>query len=246
MATQEWFVRIGEKTYGPHTADKLREAARSGKLTPDNSVRKGLDGKWVTASKVRGLEFPDGGLGVLVADAPQSFSADPGAFAAPQQGDLTFGRNGQAIAATSNSIVMPDGKVLITGEWEPLEDVYVAGRCPITGQSDVSAVIEVAMHRPMCSSTYDYVPVSKLGAKLHRENRSMCWVVYDRFMRIPLIEIPLIGLQLQILQLYLVLCTFPVWAVVDMARRRPHWERGHLRREFLTGLMVRRVQTLNA
>lgn len=241
MATQEWFVRIGEKTYGPHTAEKLREAARSGKLTPDNSVRKGLDGKWVTASKVRGLEFPDGGLDVLVADAPQSFSADPGAFAAPSQGAVSFANKGPLLQDTANSYVLPTGEMLVFGEWEPLESVFEPGRCPITGQSDVSAVIEVAMHRPFCTSTYDYVPVSKLGAMLHQENRSLCWVLFDRWMRIALIKVPLIGVQLQILQMYSVMCTFPVCGVIDFFRKKPSDSRGLLRREFLNGLMVRRA-----
>ena len=52
-----WFYQISGEELGPITTAELVELARSGKLSPDDKVKKN-DSKWVSASKVRGL-FPD-------------------------------------------------------------------------------------------------------------------------------------------------------------------------------------------
>ncbi len=51
----EWYVRIGEKEYGPFASAKLKQLADAGKISPETLVRLGTDGKWVPASKVKGL-----------------------------------------------------------------------------------------------------------------------------------------------------------------------------------------------
>jgi hypothetical protein len=50
-----WYCEVlGERT-GPLSSAQLRELAASGFLTPDVPVRKGIEGNWVPASRVRGL-----------------------------------------------------------------------------------------------------------------------------------------------------------------------------------------------
>jgi hypothetical protein len=53
-----WYCEVmGEQT-GPLSSAQLKELAASGFLTPDVAVRKGVEGKWVPASRVKGL-FPE-------------------------------------------------------------------------------------------------------------------------------------------------------------------------------------------
>ncbi len=54
MAT-ELFAEMGGKVYGPLTADQVRKLASSGRLKPEDRIRKGVDGPWARAGKVPGL-----------------------------------------------------------------------------------------------------------------------------------------------------------------------------------------------
>lgn len=54
MAT-ELFAEMGGKVYGPLTVDQVRKLASSGRLKPDDRIRKGADGAWARAEKVPGL-----------------------------------------------------------------------------------------------------------------------------------------------------------------------------------------------
>lgn len=54
MASQ-WYCRLMGTEMGPFTSKQLLEMARSHQITPDDSVRKGADGKWVGAHRVKGL-----------------------------------------------------------------------------------------------------------------------------------------------------------------------------------------------
>jgi len=56
--SQEWWVRHGDKKYGPYDAAKLKRLVQAGKIRPDMAVRKGAEGPWTPASRVRGL-FPE-------------------------------------------------------------------------------------------------------------------------------------------------------------------------------------------
>lgn len=51
----EWYVHKGGKEHGPFTSAQLKQLADSGKITEETKVRMGKDGKWATASKVKGL-----------------------------------------------------------------------------------------------------------------------------------------------------------------------------------------------
>lgn len=56
MADQTpWFVRKGERTHGPFTAQQLKQLATAGKIDRETCVRRGVDGQWVAAEKVKGL-----------------------------------------------------------------------------------------------------------------------------------------------------------------------------------------------
>lgn len=58
MADQpQWFVRKGDKTHGPFTSHQLKQLAGQSKIGPETKVRRGNDGQWVAAQKVKGL-FP--------------------------------------------------------------------------------------------------------------------------------------------------------------------------------------------
>ena len=53
MATQ-WYCRLMGTELGPFTSKQLLEMARSHRLVPDDSVKKGADGMWVAAYRVKG------------------------------------------------------------------------------------------------------------------------------------------------------------------------------------------------
>ena len=54
MAAQ-WFVNFCGDELGPMTSAELRELAEVGGVQPDSLVRKGVDGNWVEARRVKGL-----------------------------------------------------------------------------------------------------------------------------------------------------------------------------------------------
>ena len=51
----EWYFREMGQAFGPFSASQLREKAAMGRIASDTPVRKGTDGKWVEASRVKGL-----------------------------------------------------------------------------------------------------------------------------------------------------------------------------------------------
>jgi len=56
MADQiQWFVRKGDKTHGPFSSQQLKQLAKGSKISPDSPVRRGNEGQWVAAQKVKGL-----------------------------------------------------------------------------------------------------------------------------------------------------------------------------------------------
>lgn len=50
-----WYVKHNGKTVGPITSAKWKQLVGSGRIIPETQLRLGDDGKWVVASKVRGL-----------------------------------------------------------------------------------------------------------------------------------------------------------------------------------------------
>ena len=51
----EWYCKVSGKTFGPVSAEQLKTLASQGKLTPRHEVRRGTDGSWVPADRVKGL-----------------------------------------------------------------------------------------------------------------------------------------------------------------------------------------------
>ena len=57
---REWFLQSSAKELGPYSASEMKEHAIAGLISPDTPVRKGVSGKWLKASKVKGLLEPSG------------------------------------------------------------------------------------------------------------------------------------------------------------------------------------------
>jgi len=51
----EWFYTQHGETYGPVSSTDLRAAAHLGFVGPDDMVRRGEHGAWVSARSIRGL-----------------------------------------------------------------------------------------------------------------------------------------------------------------------------------------------
>ncbi len=52
-----WYVKIGNEQRGPIGSDELKQLAGSGKVSESTPIKNGLEGKWSTAGKVKGLQF---------------------------------------------------------------------------------------------------------------------------------------------------------------------------------------------
>src|SRR5207244_3433409 len=53
-----WFVRVGEKEYGPVDLDTLGDWKREGRLLPTNEVRRESESDWTRAATIPGLFGP--------------------------------------------------------------------------------------------------------------------------------------------------------------------------------------------
>ena len=51
----EWYCKIMGEEWGPMSAEELVDVARRGRLTRNDTVRRGADGNWVRAERVLGL-----------------------------------------------------------------------------------------------------------------------------------------------------------------------------------------------
>ena len=56
----DWFCKIGEKKYGPLNGQQLKTIVAKGQLKAEHLVRRGSEGPWVPAGRIKGL-FPQGG-----------------------------------------------------------------------------------------------------------------------------------------------------------------------------------------
>ena len=61
----QWYCRLMGTEMGPYTSKQLLEMARCHQITPDDSVKKGADGNWVSAHRVKGL-FEDAGASTII------------------------------------------------------------------------------------------------------------------------------------------------------------------------------------
>ena len=58
----DWFCKIGEKKFGPLNGQQLKTIVAKGQLKPEHLVRRGSEGPWVPAGRIKGL-FPEGPAG---------------------------------------------------------------------------------------------------------------------------------------------------------------------------------------
>lgn len=61
----KWYCRVMGTEMGPLTSKELLQMAREHQISPDDSVRKGPDGKWARAERVKGL-FDDPGMSTII------------------------------------------------------------------------------------------------------------------------------------------------------------------------------------
>ncbi len=55
----DWFCKIGDKKVGPLNGQQLKTIVAKGQLKPEHLVRRGSEGPWVPAGRIKGL-FPEG------------------------------------------------------------------------------------------------------------------------------------------------------------------------------------------
>ena len=51
----EWYFQAKGRRFGPISAGLMRQQVEAGRIVPETLVRKGDEGKWIAATKVRGL-----------------------------------------------------------------------------------------------------------------------------------------------------------------------------------------------
>ena len=51
----DWYLKHGDKEYGPMDSNKLKQLAAQNKIRPTDYIRRGADGKWTQASHAKGL-----------------------------------------------------------------------------------------------------------------------------------------------------------------------------------------------
>lgn len=56
--SNEWYLRVNDKTYGPASLEKLKQYIQKGQLTPSTLVRNGRDGQWQPAGNFAELFEP--------------------------------------------------------------------------------------------------------------------------------------------------------------------------------------------
>lgn len=262
QSKQQWYIRIGRKVYGPHSASTVRRAAREGKIGPTTKLRRGETGRWVEAGTVAGLSFDE--IEVEFAAMTTVGSVGPEKSATlPRGGTMETGWRTEArkeLAATYGSKRdediehalenRPEASGLMpseiaqeitppTGTWEPIGQRTPAGCCPVTGKAGLSDEVVIAEHCPFVQSRYSVVRVSSHGATIHRRNRGRFWKLYDALMRFPYASIPFIGGNLQLFVIACAWLCFPLCAAIDLLQFRHPLGRGNVRMG-MEGLLVRR------
>jgi hypothetical protein len=58
----DWFCKINDKKIGPLNGQQLKTVVANGQLRPEHLVRRGSEGPWVPAGRIKGL-FPEGSAG---------------------------------------------------------------------------------------------------------------------------------------------------------------------------------------
>jgi len=84
----EWYCRLMGTEMGPYTSSQLIQMARSHQLTPQDVVKKGADGNWVDANRVKGLFDEAASSSIIMARLPPELKkSDPKQGAPDEQDD---------------------------------------------------------------------------------------------------------------------------------------------------------------
>ncbi len=59
----DWFCKIGDKKVGPLNNQQLKTFVAKGQLKPEHLVRRGSEGPWVPAGRIKGLFMPGASAG---------------------------------------------------------------------------------------------------------------------------------------------------------------------------------------
>lgn len=78
----DWYCKIGDKKHGPFNGQQLKVIVAKGQLLPEHLVRRGTEGPWVPAGRVKGL-FPD---------APAAGAGQKASAKSPQAGRAPGGK----------------------------------------------------------------------------------------------------------------------------------------------------------
>lgn len=91
----DWFYLCGSERVGPLSAEELRVQALAGHVTPETPVRRGSEGNWVPARKVKGLcqvpppapaaKLPSPPIPVDTPPPPPTAHAEPSHNSSPQR-----------------------------------------------------------------------------------------------------------------------------------------------------------------
>ena len=86
---KQWFYKVMGDEFGPCSAAELKEQAALGNIREDTLVRKGTDGQWVSAWRVKGLfdQTPNRPTAPSVAEPPPIVQPVPFAHPAPPTPD---------------------------------------------------------------------------------------------------------------------------------------------------------------
>lgn len=58
MSAEEWYVKVKGEGVGPISSPQLRKLSSDGTVHRSTLIRKGEDGRWIAAGKVKGLFIP--------------------------------------------------------------------------------------------------------------------------------------------------------------------------------------------
>ena len=103
----QWFYVIAGKQGGPVTSAELLALVQRGKVVPDTPVRKGSDGKWVSAKRVRGLFPATNATSPSTPTAASEPFQDQPADAIPQKPSQPFVSDVYIVSATPPSEELP-------------------------------------------------------------------------------------------------------------------------------------------
>jgi hypothetical protein len=106
MSAADWFCKIGEKKVGPLTGQQLKTIVAKGQLKPEHLVRRGSEGPWVPAGRIKGL-FPESASGAAAGKKLPQATAKPLPKAA-KPGAPPAARTAQLPAATESAVPPAD------------------------------------------------------------------------------------------------------------------------------------------